>query len=98
MSAVSDLKKRKLHVNLSLQADLYGLAQKHANAEGLSVSAFFERILRSFAQEEAGSEAARELDPDFAALRGVLKGPVAGRSKRDARAAKHEGRLRKARN
>jgi hypothetical protein len=34
MSAGSDLKKRKLHVNLSLQADLYGLAREHAKAEG----------------------------------------------------------------
>ncbi len=96
MSAGSDLKKRKLHVNLSLQADLYGLAQEHAKAEGLSVSAFIERILRSFAQEEPRLEAARALDPDFAALRGVLKGPLAEGSKQDARAAKHEGRLRKA--
>ena len=64
--------------------------------EGLSVSAFIERILRSFAQEEPRLEAARELDPDFAALRGVLKGPLAEGSKQDARAAKHEGRLRKA--
>lgn len=88
------LKNRKLHVNLTLREDLYGLAQGYAKAEGLSVSAFIERYLASLAAA-ARDQGDPDLDPGLASLRGVLKGQSSGWSKEDARAAKHEARLRK---
>jgi len=95
MAASSNLKHRKLHVNLTLRADLYGLAREHAKGEGMSVSAFIERILMSLAQDAVHAARDLELEPDLAALRGVLKGPLADWSKQEARAARHEARLGK---
>jgi hypothetical protein len=79
-------------VNLTLRADLYGIAQGHAKAEGVSVSAFFERILLSMALGEGRPAISGGADPDMAALRGILQGPLANLDKRDARAGRHEAR------
>jgi hypothetical protein len=96
--ALSSLKPRKLHVNLTIREDLYGVAQGLAKAEGLSVSALVERYLASLARTEAPPSDDLGLDPGLAALRGVLKGgDHAGWSKQEARSAKHEARLRKGR-
>jgi hypothetical protein len=91
MSELAEPKQRKLHVNLTLRADLYGTAQAHAKAEGLSVSALFERILLSMAMGGPRPE----LDTDLSAMRGILRGPWADLGKREARAARHEERIGK---
>lgn len=95
--SIASLKPRKLHVNLTIREDLYGLAQGFAKAEGLSVSALIERYLASLARAGVPPDEDLGLDPGLAALRGVLKGANAGWSKQDARSAKHEARLRKGR-
>jgi len=86
MPDLAEPKQRKLHVNLTLRADLYGTAQAHAKAEGLSVSALFERILQSMAMGEPRPVA------DANSLRGILQGPWADLGKREARAARHDAR------
>jgi len=91
MSDLAEPKPRKLHVNLTLRADLYGTAKARAKAEGLSVSALFERILLSMAM----GEPLPEMDTEMSALRGILQGPWAGLGKREARAARHEARIGK---
>lgn len=95
MAASSDFKQRKLHVNLTLRADLYGVAQDHAKDEGLSVSAFIERLLLSLAKDAPRPGQEPELDPELSALGGILKGPPEGWSNQEARAIRHEGRLAK---
>lgn len=95
--SLASLKPRKLHVNLTIREDIYGLAQGLAKAEGLSVSALIERYLASLARAATPPDDGLGLDPGLAALRGVLKGTDTGWSKQDARSAKHEARLRKAR-
>ena len=94
MSALTEPKQRKLHVNLTLRADLYGVAQGHAKAEGLSVSALFERILLSMALGGPRPAVAGTTEQP-ASLRGILRGPWAELSKSDARAALHEERTGK---
>ena len=95
MSALSESKQHKMHVNLTLRADLYGMAQGHAKAEGLSVSALFERMLLGMALGEHPAIATGGPDPDLGSMRGILQGPWADLSKREARAARHEERIRK---
>jgi hypothetical protein len=91
----STLKPEKRHVNLTLREDLYGVAQGHAKAAGLSVSAFIERYLASLARVDGSDAGDLGLDPELAALRGILKDTGASVSKSGARAAKHESKLRK---
>jgi hypothetical protein len=91
--AAPALKPAKRHVNLSLREDLYGVAQGHAKAAGLSVSAFIERYLSSLARLGNLPDPDLGLDPGLAALRGVLGGTGAPLSKAEARMAKHQARL-----
>jgi hypothetical protein len=95
MASLPETNQHKQHVNLTLRADLYGIAQGHAKAEGVSVSAFFERILLSMALVEARPVIPGDPDPDMAPLRGILQGPLANLAKRDARAGRHEARVGK---
>jgi hypothetical protein len=91
MSVLAEPKQRKLHVNLTLRADLYGTAQAHAKAEGLSVYALFERILLSMAMGEHRPAPGGDLK----AMRGILQGPWADLEKREIRAARREERIGK---
>ena len=95
MASFPEANQHKQHVNLTLRADLYGMAQGHAKAEGVSVSAFFERILLSMALVEARPVISGGPDPDLAPLRGILQGPLVNLAKRDARAGRHEARIEK---
>lgn len=93
MATHPETNQHKQHVNLTLRADLYGMAQGHAKAEGVSVSAFFERILLSMALVEDRPAISGGPDPDMAPLRGILQGSLANLAKRDARAGRHEARI-----
>jgi hypothetical protein len=84
-----------MHVKLTLRADLYGMAQGHAKAEGLSVSELFERMLIGMALGEKSPIASGGPDPDLGSMRGILQGPWADLSKRVLRATRHEERLGK---
>jgi len=89
MASPTEPNPRKLHISLTLREDLYRVAQEHAKAEGLSVSALFERILLSMAL--CGSRSARTGETEaLPPLRGILQGPWADLSKSAARSARHE--------
>lgn len=83
----------KRHVNLTLREDLYGIAQDSAREAGVSVSALFERWLLALSKRESQALPRPRPTQEIADLRGILTGPLAGLTKAEARALRHETRL-----
>jgi hypothetical protein len=83
----------KKHINLTVRADLYGIAQENARSSGISVSGLFERWLLALALAEEHKSGEGLPDSDMAGLRGILTGPLAGLDKRQARALSREALL-----
>lgn len=96
MQAALDPRSPKRHVNLSLREDLYKLAQDSAREAGLSLSGLVERWLLSIALR-ADLPGKPQGDKDLEELRGILKDGTESLSKQEARALRHEARIRKGR-